>query len=122
MAEAFAKKIVRLHGVTQSIVSDRDPLFISMFWKELFRLQGTVLKMSSSCHPETDGQSEVVNHCMERCFALEQTRNWSYWLSWAKLWYNTTFRSSTGTTPFEVAYGRKPPPLIRFSRGKPKWR
>lgn len=65
VAELFTKEIVRLHGVPLTIVSDRDPLFISLFWKELFRLQGTVLKMSSSYHPETDGQIEVVNMCLE---------------------------------------------------------
>lgn len=81
IAEVFTKEIVRLHGVPQSIVSDRDPLFIGLFWKELFCLQGTMLKMISSYHPETDGQTEVVNRCLEaylRCFAFEQPKNWSY--------------------------------------------
>ena len=65
VAEVFMKEIVRLHRIPQSIVSDRDPLFVRLFWKELCRLQGTVSKMSSSYHPETDGQTKVVNRCLE---------------------------------------------------------
>jgi len=123
VAIIFAKEIVRLHGMPRSILSDRDPLFVSNFWQELFKLQKRVLKMSSSYHPETDGQTEVVNRCLEtylRCFATEQSRNWSEWLAWAELWYNTTFHVSTGTTPFEAVYGRKPPIVIRFLRGETK--
>ncbi|WVZ23343.1 hypothetical protein V8G54_001887 [Vigna mungo] len=121
IAELFAKEIVRLHGIPQSIVSDRDPVFMSLFWQELFRLQGTTLKMSSSYHPETDGQTEVVNRCLEaylRCFVSEQPKNWSYSVPWAELWYNTTFHGATGKTPFEIVYGRTPPSLVRFTQGE----
>jgi hypothetical protein len=48
IAEILAKEVVRLHGIPKSIVSDRDPTFLSHFWKELFRLQGTILKMSTA--------------------------------------------------------------------------
>jgi hypothetical protein len=76
---------VHLHGVPQSIESDRHPLFISLFWTELFRLQCTTLNMGSVYHPETDGQAEVVNRCLEvylRCFASEQPKEWYYWVDW----------------------------------------
>jgi hypothetical protein len=48
IAEILAKEVVRLHGIPKSIVSDRDPTFLSHFWKELFRLQGIILKMSTA--------------------------------------------------------------------------
>ncbi|PNY03372.1 hypothetical protein L195_g026699 [Trifolium pratense] len=121
IASIFVKEIVRLHGVPKSILSDRDPLFVSIFWKELFKLLGTVLKMSSAYHPQTDGQPEVVNRCLEsylRCFISDQPKSWAHWIPWAELWHNTTFHISTGFTPFEVVYGRKPPVLVHFLEGE----
>lgn len=64
LAELFAKEIVSLHGVRCSILSYQDPIFLSNFWKELFLRMGTKLRMSSSYHPQTDGQSEVLNRCL----------------------------------------------------------
>ena len=75
--------VVRLHGIPTSIVSDRDKVFISSFWRALFQLQGTKLCMSSSYHPQSDGQIEVVNRTLEqylRCFAGDQPRKWLEWI------------------------------------------
>jgi hypothetical protein len=121
IAEIFCKEVVRLHGVPLSIVSDRDPVFISNFWQELFRLQGTKLKLSTAYHPETDGQTEVVNRCLEtylRCFITDQPKTWVLWVHWAEFWFNTTFHSATEKTPFEIVYGRPPPLIQRWVQGE----
>ena len=61
VALLFMEMVGRLYGMTRSIVSDRDPLFISNFWRELFSLSGTKLRFSSSYHPQTDGKIEVAS-------------------------------------------------------------
>ena len=120
VAGIFVREVVKLHGIPLSIVSDRDRVFLSHFWSELFKLQGTTLNRSTAYHPQSDGQSEVVNRCLEtylRCFASGQPRTWARWLPWAEYWYNTTTHAATRCTPFRALYGRDPPPLIRYDRG-----
>lgn len=117
VATIFCKEIVRLHGFPRSIISDRDVVFLSNFWQELFRLCQTKLKMSTSYHPQTDGQTEVVSRCLEaylRCFANEQPTKW------AEYSYNIGFHTSTKTTPFNVVYGRDPPALHPYVFGETK--
>lgn len=117
VAGIFAREVVRLHGIPRSIVSDHDRLFVSSFWSELFRACETKLRMSSAYHQETDGQTEVLNRCLEtylRCFAGEHPKSWSSWLPWTEYGYNTRFHSASGRTPFEVVYGRRSPTLHQF--------
>jgi hypothetical protein len=72
MAQSFMDKVFKLHDMPHSIVYDRDPTFTSNFWQELFMIQGSQLHLSTTYHPHTDGQTEVVKKCLEtylRCFA-----------------------------------------------------
>ncbi|KAJ9542106.1 hypothetical protein OSB04_028612 [Centaurea solstitialis] len=120
VAAVFVKEIVRLHGFPSTIISDRDKVFMSKFWQELFTLQGTKLLRSTAYHPQTDGQSEIVNKSVEtylRCFIHGNARNWAKWLPWAEFWYNTSYHTSSKCTPFKALYGRDPPRLLRFQVG-----
>jgi transposase InsO family protein len=120
VAQLFIQNIFKLHGMPQSIVSDRDPTFTSLFWRELFRLQGTSLKLSTSYHPQTDGQTEVVNKSLEnylRCFAQDNPKEWTHWLPWAEYWYNTSWHSAIKMTPYEAVYGVPPPRLLNYVPG-----
>lgn len=89
LASHFVQEIARLHGIPRSIISDKDKLFVSTFWKDLFRLQGTSLKYSIAYHPQTDCQSEVLNRCLETfllSFFSNNPKKWVDLLPWAELW------------------------------------
>ena len=108
VVEAFIANIVKLYGIPRTIVSNRDKVFISSFWRQLFKLQGTTLAMSSSYHPQTDGQSEVLNKTLEmylRCFSFDHPKSWFKLLPWAQFWYNTSFHHSLKMSPFKALYG-----------------
>jgi len=119
VAEAFMQSIVKLHGMPKSIVSDRDRVFTCNFWQQLCKLSGTTLAMSTAYHPQSDGQSEALNRCLEmylRCFTVDEPKGWSKMLSWAEYWYNTAFQTSIGMTPFKAVYGRDPPTLPKYEQ------
>nr|GEW21989.1 retrotransposable element Tf2 [Tanacetum cinerariifolium] len=123
VAREFVNSIVRLHGFPSTMVSDRDKIFISSFCQPLFKLQGTVLYMSSSYHPQTNGQTEVVNRTLKqylRCFTGDRPKKWNEWLPWAEYNYNTSIHTSTKMMPFQVVYGRLPPKLVPYISGTTK--
>lgn len=107
VAELFVDNVYRLHSMPLSLVSDRDPVFTSLFWQSAFRATGTQLKMSTANHPGTDGQTERVDQSIEcylRCFISSHPQHWAKWISLCQFWYNTNWHAS----PFELLYGRQP--------------
>lgn len=112
VAQVFLDNVYKLHGLPRTIVSDRDVVFLSKFWQALFDVQGVQLHHSSAYHPQSDGQTEAINKCVEgylRCMCSDRPKEWVQWLPLAEWWYNTTYHSAIKLTPFEVLYGQKPP-------------
>ncbi|GJT89631.1 retrotransposon-related protein [Tanacetum coccineum] len=109
VAKVFLDNVYRLHGMPESIISDRDTIFLSHFWQSLFKVLKVQLKMSTAYHPQTDSQTEIVNKCLEcflRCMTGERPKEWTMWLPMV---YNTNFHSAINTTPFQTVYGQTPP-------------
>lgn len=93
VALLFMQRIYPIHGFPHAIVSDRDPVFTSHCWQELFCYADTELRLSTANHPQTDGQSERVNQCLKtflRCFTHACPKRWSHWLPLAQFWYNSS--------------------------------
>ena len=103
--------VVKLHGLPSTIVTDRDTVFLSHFWKELFKLYKVNLQLSIAYHPQTDGQTERVNQCLEmylRCSVQDSPKAWAKWLSLEELWYNSSYHTALGCSPFKALYGYEP--------------
>jgi hypothetical protein len=111
IADLFFREIVRLHGVPNTIVSDRDAKFLSHFWKTLWFKLGTKLLFSTTCHPQTDGQTEVVNRTLStmlRAVLKKNIKMWEECLPHIEFAYNRSLHSTTKMCPFEIVYGFLP--------------
>jgi len=87
VAQLFVEMMCKLHNMPMSILFDRDPIFISQFWRELFKLSGTKLHMTTTYHPQGDEQTEVVNHILQqylRAFVHHQPSRWGKFIHWAE--------------------------------------
>jgi len=111
LALIFLKEIWRLHGLQETIISDRDTRFTSKFWMSLMQLLQVKLNVSTAFHPETDGQTERVNQTLEqylRCYCSYQQDDWVSLLPFAEHAYNISLSESAKASPFEINYGFTP--------------
>ncbi|GKB77647.1 ty3-gypsy retrotransposon protein, partial [Tanacetum coccineum] len=123
VADLFVEMVVKHHGFPKTVVSDRDPIFVSKFWKHLFAASGTQSNHSTAYHPQTDGQTEVVNRGLEqylRAMVSNRPQQWVQFLSWAEYYYNISYHSSIKMSPFQALYGRLPPAIIPYPPGSSK--
>ena len=106
------------NGLPDDIVSDRDKLFVSRFWKALTKLSGVKMKMSTAYHPETDGSSERSNKTINQMLCYHVRRNqkgWVHALPWICFQIMNSVNASTGFSGFQLHLGRSPrviPPII----------
>ena len=100
-----------LHGVPESIGSDRDTKFTSMFWHELHRLMGTKLLMSTAFHPQMDGATERENCSIGQILRMiinDDQKNWADKCPMVEFALNSSVSITTGFTPFELNQGYMP--------------
>ena len=115
IAELLFDSIYKLHGLPERIISDRDSLFTSHFWRRLHRLLNTELRMSSAFHPQTDGATERANRTItqmiRQCVSPDQ-KDWVMKLPAVEFAINSARSSTTGFSPFQLNYGRNPSPMV----------
>ncbi|KAJ0441855.1 putative nucleotidyltransferase, Ribonuclease H [Helianthus annuus] len=110
LAAVYPKEVVSRHGVPTSIISDRDPRFISNLWQSMQKSFGSRLDMSTSYHPQTDGQSERTIQTLEdmlRACVIDFGNGWEKHLPLIEFSYNNSYHTSIQAAPFEALYGQK---------------
>lgn len=113
----FVKHIAAKFGLPTSIISDRDPRWISDFWRAVCKCLKTKLAMSSLHHPQHDGQTESTNKTLEvmaRAYTAARKDSWAEWLSLLEFAYNSTVHSSTSASPYFLLYGYEPRAPLDF--------
>ena len=113
VAKLYWNNVGKLHGIPSVLISDRDVRFTSRFWRELWRLLGTNIRMGSGFHPQSSGQIEIFNQLLEqtlRCVVhqLGESRNWVDVLPVIEYAVNNVPNRTTGYSAFFLNYGYHP--------------
>jgi len=110
LARLFRDNVWKLHGLPESVVSDRGPQFVAELTKELNKMLGIEIRLSTAFHPQTDGQMEWMNQELEqylRFFVDHRQKDWPEWLVSAEFAVNNKVHTTTKVSPFMVNYGRE---------------
>jgi len=120
LARQFVNHVYRLHGLPDSIISDRGATFSSQWWRSICSILKIGTRLSTAFHPRTDGQTERTNQSVEhflRCFVDYQQTNWSEWLPLAEFSYNSSPHSSVASSPFFTSQGFEPRSIADSASG-----
>ncbi len=107
----FTKNVVTWFGLPTSIIADHDPCWMSKFWKGVSKSLRTQMVLSSSHHPQHDGQTEITNRFLEvmlKAYMSRDKMTWANWLHVLEFAYNSHVSVSTGSTPFSLLLGFQP--------------
>ncbi|GJZ49233.1 putative reverse transcriptase domain-containing protein [Tanacetum coccineum] len=110
LARIYLKEVVTRHGIPVSIICDRDPRFVSNFWRSLQKALGTNLDMSTAYHPQTDGQSERTIQTLEDMLCacvINFGKGWVNHLPLVEFSYNNSYHANIKAVPFKALYGQK---------------
>jgi hypothetical protein len=117
-AKLLFRRVFKTYGLPREIVSDRDPRFTSRVWKSLASFFKTKLAMSTAKHPQTDGQTEIMNQALEttlRAYVANDRVAWASWIDVLEFSYNSSKHSTTGMSPAKALMGYDPTsPLAHF--------
>ena len=110
LARIYVDEIISRHGVPLHIISDRDSRFTSHFWTSLQAHLSTRLDLSTTYHPQSDGQTERTIQTLEdilQACVIDFQGSWDTHLPLAEFSYNNSYHTSISMAPFEALYGRK---------------
>ncbi|KAJ3474331.1 hypothetical protein NLI96_g12517 [Meripilus lineatus] len=120
-ATLFIKHVACKFGLPTNIVCDRDTRWTSEFWRHVAKRLHTSLLISSSHHPQHDGQTEIVNKQLEtmlRAYVAEDRKSWAHWIPILEHSYNRRIHASTGSSPYFLLLGYEPKSPLDFLNGQ----